>query len=550
MQYDLKNIKYTSEEGSEKQLWVSEREIFLNQEVCSVHAYYPYNESVTDITAVPVTYEGQTDYMYASNAMEVSKTNNRVNVQMAHALSVITLNIKKGSYLGTGSVTKVAFQGGGIAQAASMNAKTGELYDFVGVADPVSIDTEFTMDAEGQVVHTIVVPNGVTSPMKISLLVDGKEYYVVSSDLLLEQGNRYEYNLTVDEGELTLASLQVGDWGYNEAGNPVLWAGGYSITIVGDVDSMAFFNELKEDGSVRIAAYGLREGVYIQSVVCKQGGITQTYDETRRVVDIPVVEKNMVLEFDGFGVLEEHQERFFPAGTYTWTVPEGIVDQTGNYPGLVDVFLVGGGGGGGSYDYNWCNCGGGGGYTTTFRGIGYQKPASGTWEGTYFEGRDGNAIDVSNLEEIEVIVGGSGGYSQFLNENFRANGGQLRYGGSAGGGDTGQTPGSDGGNNGYNYGGQGHTTRDFGEPTGKRNAGGGAAARSEYSLGGGGSDYTEGCGESGFTGVEPEWPRNKLYGGGGGGGYGGGGGGSYMDELYTAGGDGTVLLRYWTWVKK
>jgi hypothetical protein len=41
------------------------------------------------------------------------------------------------------------------------------------------------------------------------------------------------------------------------------------------------------------------------------------------------------------------QQRFFPAGTYNWTVPNGCES--------VDVFLVGGGGGG--YD----GSGGGGG---------------------------------------------------------------------------------------------------------------------------------------------------------------------------------------------
>ena len=42
--------------------------------------------------------------------------------------------------------------------------------------------------------------------------------------------------------------------------------------------------------------------------------------------------------------------------------------------------------------------------------------------------------------------------------------------------------------------GQGYTTRDFGEPTGKRNAGGGGADRNRDNGNGGESDYDEGCG--------------------------------------------------------
>lgn len=50
--------------------------------------------------------------------------------------------------------------------------------------------------------------------------------------------------------------------------------------------------------------------------------------------------------------LEDFLIRFYPAGNYTWIVPEGCFS--------VDVFLVGGGGSGSS-------AGGGGGYTKTFK---------------------------------------------------------------------------------------------------------------------------------------------------------------------------------------
>lgn len=72
--------------------------------------------------------------------------------------------------------------------------------------------------------------------------------------------------------------------------------------------------------------------------------------------------------------------------------------------------------------------------------------------------------------------------------------------------------------------GQRHTTRDFGEPTGKRNAGGGGSDRNINGGMGGESDYDKGCG----TGN-----GNRKSGG-----YGGGGCGTYGN-----GGDGTVLIR-------
>lgn len=229
------------------------------------------------------------------------------------------------------------------------------------------------------------------------------------------------------------------------------------------------------------------------------------------------------------------QKRFYPAGNYTWTVPPGCME--------VDVFLVGGGGGSG---YNGNAAGAGGGYTKTFK-----KDTTG-W-------KDGDAIPVTPGQAISIIVGAggnvraNGGYSQFLNTSYRANGGYTNNkgwdnsgngmgyiggnGGSGGGCDEGMgatgAGGSDGGNgSAYLYGaynkgeGQGHTTRDFGEPTGKRNAGGGAGDRGTNNIGGA-SDYEEGSGNGGSLG---------------GGGYGGGAGATSLK-----GGDGTVLIRYWAY---
>lgn len=224
------------------------------------------------------------------------------------------------------------------------------------------------------------------------------------------------------------------------------------------------------------------------------------------------------------------EKRFYPAGNYTWTVPPGCTE--------VDVFLVGGGSSGDA-----CS-GGGGGYTKTF------KKATTGW-------RDDSAVSVTPGQSISIVVGTGGkygggqntskdgGYSQFLNYSYRALGGispsskgHWAYGGNGGSGGGAESAsvigngGSDGGNgagDSHSFGvGQGHTTRDFGEATGKRNAGGGAASNAYTGVGKGAagkSDYTEG----------------KGLGEQGGGGYGGGGYSQYP------GGDGVVLIRYYAY---
>lgn len=66
--------------------------------------------------------------------------------------------------------------------------------------------------------------------------------------------------------------------------------------------------------------------------------------------------------------LEDFLIRFYPAGNYTWIVPEGCFS--------VDVFLVGGGGsggGGGGVRYSMVYAGAGGDGTVLIRGRRYNK---------------------------------------------------------------------------------------------------------------------------------------------------------------------------------
>lgn len=69
--------------------------------------------------------------------------------------------------------------------------------------------------------------------------------------------------------------------------------------------------------------------------------------------------------------LEDFLIRFYPAGNYTWIVPDGCF--------LVDVFLVGGGGsgssggGGGGVRYSMVYAGAGGDGTVLIRGRRYKS---------------------------------------------------------------------------------------------------------------------------------------------------------------------------------
>lgn len=225
-------------------------------------------------------------------------------------------------------------------------------------------------------------------------------------------------------------------------------------------------------------------------------------------------------------------------GNGNWRIKlktSGVFNFTslGNWNGLIDVFCVGGGcaGGSGNWDAgNGYGKAGSGGYTTTQKSI---------------------QAEVNTAYSIAIGAGGQGAFVSGGNTTaFGVTaGGGTKLGGGSGGGAYGNTEvnngGSDGGNgepqNAANIGidhwgspgrGQGHTTREFGEPTGTLYAGGGGA-------GGNGSAQAHGGAGGGGNGAwngHPQTSGEENTGGGGGGMY-------YGLTNVGKGGSGIVVIR-------
>lgn len=242
-------------------------------------------------------------------------------------------------------------------------------------------------------------------------------------------------------------------------------------------------------------------------------------------------------------------------GTYNERLDDGVVELltsgvlTFKRETAIDVFLVGGGSSGGNYQKN----GGSGGYTKTTlnisvrKGTGYQVVigSGGATQTTLGqEGLPGGATSAFGIqvEGGTFSAGGSGGGQQ--GQSTPSN---NRYKGAPGGSD-----GSDGGLvNGYTTGngkGQGTTTREFGEPTGKLYAGGGGGGASgDYVVSipvnfggeGGGGNGGNPIGAGNYSSAKPGTPNT---GGGGGGGVGHTDSTTYP-QYGAAGGSGIVCIR-------
>lgn len=228
-------------------------------------------------------------------------------------------------------------------------------------------------------------------------------------------------------------------------------------------------------------------------------------------------------------------------------------------PKVIDLFMVGGGGAGGSDARNTVvGCGGGGGgYTRTVRnysvtpntqynviiGSGAEasrtvdKPASGSTSFGDFSVVGGGSPQLNRSSSADYTTGARGG----------SGGGNGLYSKSTGGdgGSDGGSGGSGSGTSGIPPAGQGFTTKEFGEQTGKLYAGGGgggtyiSAQSPVYALGGAGGGGAGAWG-AGANKTQAAGAGEANTGGGGGGGVGVGG---VANIIGGSGGSGIVCFR-------
>ena len=300
--YNYPNTKFTAVGVAENQVWNPEQPIYLGETVGTAYAYYPYNESVTNVEEIPVTTVGQTDYLYAKQE-NLSSAATSATFPMNHGLAVVSLKVVRGSYPGVGLMSKAEVRGPGICTAGKLNAKTGKLYGLAGKADPVAVASDVTIDPEGDIVDLIVVPNGETGSFRITLTIDGVEYITETSEIKLEAGCRYHYTVTANERQVVLSTVSIGDWGYNDAGDPIILVGGYSITLAGDLTGLAF-NSVVSGSTVTIEARP-KTAFWVPVSITASEGVTMTQQVASDgliTLNLSEITANIVVTFVGYKV--------------------------------------------------------------------------------------------------------------------------------------------------------------------------------------------------------------------------------------------------------
>ena len=214
------NVPYTSSGTGQSQTWGAQNPIMLSPTVGKAVAYYPYAQANADYKAIPVTAQGQTDYMYSgwTDADGISNADAKATFVMQHALSAIRITVKKGSYSQTGSLSAISLTSDGFGVSGTLNAATGALAGVAAAEVNSTMNPDFAtanITAEGLSNILMVAPTGVAEAKPITCIVtiDGKKYSAQATmSEAFKQGNIYSIELTLNNAQMGVDKVTITPW--------------------------------------------------------------------------------------------------------------------------------------------------------------------------------------------------------------------------------------------------------------------------------------------------------------------------------------------------
>ena len=212
---EVSNVKYTAAGEGASQTWSAVSDIMLSGTKGTLKGYYPYSESVTDITAIPVkaTSEIQNDWMWATPVRNLNYKYYNATVKMNHALAAVRLSVIRKTATDEAEITSITFKSDAAAREAVLNATNGALSSISGAGEKYTAKETFTASDTKKSFDFITVPAGVSAPIAVELTVNGSMMSAESDPVLLEAGNLYEYTLVISVNEgLSMNTLSVTEW--------------------------------------------------------------------------------------------------------------------------------------------------------------------------------------------------------------------------------------------------------------------------------------------------------------------------------------------------
>ncbi len=175
----------------------------------TVYGYYPYSDKVVDGKVMPVEIASQTDYLYARKAM-VDEKNPIAQIGMQHALSLVSVRIRKNDYQHAGKVTKIEIID--VHSTGTLNIGSGEVTKTGAVTD-YAVDRNIVLD-DAQLVKTqmIMLPTRIADAgnVRLRITIDAKVYtWDVPKSHNWEASKEYTYTLNLGKTAEVLPDLEL-----------------------------------------------------------------------------------------------------------------------------------------------------------------------------------------------------------------------------------------------------------------------------------------------------------------------------------------------------
>lgn len=200
--YEASNMKWTHNNG-----WKSnETLLFEGAGKQTAYAYHPYAENAT--ANYTFTTNGTTDLLWWKS--ESTLTGNSLDIEFSHALSKLTVNLKKSSEVGTADLGDVTIGGTVLTGTADLAEQTWTL-DENAVASNIATTATTAASGYDKTVEVLLLPQ--TATFSVAIAAGDKNYIWTSAEQTFASGKAYTLNLTVGKDVTAVTEVRVADWG-------------------------------------------------------------------------------------------------------------------------------------------------------------------------------------------------------------------------------------------------------------------------------------------------------------------------------------------------
>lgn len=208
--------------------------VYLDENPAEIFAYFPYSQSGTVGSAIPVESTSQTDYLYGHSETPASITQKKVVIEMKHTLSQVVFKLRKASTYneGTGILQALTIENN---DANNVFKTTGTLDLSTGNITGTSTDGVLTLmpgstlllTEEYQNVSSICLPVTATEGKNIKAVftIDDRQFrYEFPVGTTWSPGYRNIYTLTVTNSSVDIGGDGSGDGTSDEGITIEPWA--------------------------------------------------------------------------------------------------------------------------------------------------------------------------------------------------------------------------------------------------------------------------------------------------------------------------------------